>query len=204
MGKESKMDEGLTKELYEGVRKAYSAASKRPTDRHPFPVGRDFAESIGYPKVLLDSLPDKCVEAFTGVSNVSVFAEIPEGSTVLDLGCGAGLDALIAAGKTGPSGCVIGADFSRSMLERARQSAREAGITWLEFQENPAESLSLKDNGIDVALVNGIFNLNPKREAIFKELSRVVRPGGSVFAAELILTKPVISTAPPTKAGWFS
>ena len=113
------MDEGLAKRLYEGVKKAYSSAAERPTEQHPFPVGRAFAESLDYPKELLESLPSYSVDAFAGVSNVSIYAEIPEGSTVLDLGCGAGLDTLIAARRTGSAGRVIGIDFSGSMLDRA-------------------------------------------------------------------------------------
>jgi arsenite methyltransferase len=122
------MDEGLAKRLYEGVRKAYSAAAERPAEPHPFPVGRAFAESIGYPKELLDTLPTCSVDAFAGVSNVSVYAEISAGSTILDLGCGAGLDTLISARRTGPTGKIIGIDFSGSMLERARRAAQEAGL----------------------------------------------------------------------------
>ena len=198
------MDESLARRLYEGVRRAYSAAAEAPEHRHPFPVGRAFAESVGYPGNLLDELPPQCAEVFAGVSNVAVFADIPEGSRVLDVGCGAGLDALIAARRTGPSGRVVGVDFSGSMLRRARKAAEEAGMTWVFFEECAAESLPLKDGEVDVALVNGIFNLNPKRDAIFGELSRAVRPGGHVYCAELILLQERVGAAPPTEANWFS
>jgi SAM-dependent methyltransferase len=198
------MDESVAKRLYEGVRKAYSAAAESPSGEHPFPVGRAFAESIGYPTELLDSVSASASEAFAGVSNVSLYAEIPEGSTILDLGCGAGLDALIAARRTGPAGRVIGVDFSGSMLDRARQAAREAGFSHIEFHESPAERLPLKDAEVDVAMVNGIFNLNPHRAAIFRELSRVVRRGGHVYAAELILIKPIADASPSTEDDWFA
>lgn len=82
------MDEGLAKRLYEGVKKAYSFAAERPTEQHPFPVGKAFAESIGYPKELLETLPAYSVDGFAGVSNISIYAEILTGSTILDLGCG--------------------------------------------------------------------------------------------------------------------
>jgi arsenite methyltransferase len=198
------MRDDLAKKLYDGVKKAYSAAAEQPAARHPFPVGRAFAESVGYPKDLLDSLPAQSVEAFAGVSNVSLFAAIPSGSVVLDLGCGAGLDALIAAQSTGPSGRVVGIDFSTSMLRRAEKAAHEKELAWLDFREGTAESLPLGDKEVDVVLVNGIFNLNPKRDAIFKELFRVVRRGGHVYAAELILTERIVASSPPTEAGWFS
>jgi arsenite methyltransferase len=198
------MDEGLAKRLYKGVWKAYSLAAERPAEQHPFPVGRVFAESLGYPRELLENLPAYSVDAFAGVSNVSVYAEIAEGSTVLDLGCGAGLDTLIAAKKTGPAGRVIGIDFSSSMLDRARRALQEAGQANIEFRESTAEHLPLRDGEIDVAIVNGIFNLNPHREAIFNELSRVVRRDGYVYASELILIAPVAESSPPTEADWFA
>ncbi|MEW6333493.1 MAG: methyltransferase domain-containing protein [Thermodesulfobacteriota bacterium] len=198
------MDEGLAKRLYEGVRKAYSLAAERPEAPHPFPVGRAFAESLGYPKEWLETLPAYSVDAFAGVSNLSVAAEISAGSTVLDLGCGAGLDTLIAARRAGPAGRVIGIDFSSAMLDRARRAAREAGLENIQFRESPAERLPLTEGEIDVAIVNGIFNLNPRREAIFSELFRVVRPGGRVYAAELILAGPTADSSPHTEADWFA
>lgn len=198
------IDESLAKRLYEGVRKAYSAAATRPSDEHPFPVGKIFARSLGYTRELLESLPAPSVDAFAGVSNVSVFADIPEGSTVLDLGCGAGLDTLIVARRTGPAGRVISVDFSRPMLDRARQAAQAAGLSNIEFHESPAEHLPLEDGAIDVAIVNGIFNLSPHREALFRELARVVRTDGHVYAAELILIEAVENSSPPTETDWFA
>jgi len=193
-----------TEQLREKVRGAYSAAAERPQGSHVFPVGRQFAESLGYPKRLLANLPSDCVDAFAGVSNVSVFADIPEGKTVLDLGCGAGMDALIAAQRTGPKGKVIGLDFSEAMLGRARRSLGEAGLTNVVFCQGDAESLPIQTDSIDVALVNGIFNLNLRREAIFRELARVVRTGGAIYAAELVLSKPLPSEKEPSESDWFA
>src|SRR5688572_20229910 len=122
-----------TQHLREGVRKAYSLAAENPQADHPFPVGRQFAESLGYPPETLAALPASAVEAFAGVSNVAILADIPQGATVLDLGCGAGLDSLIAGHRVGPSGRVIGVDFSEPMLARARQAAAEAGCEQVEF-----------------------------------------------------------------------
>ena len=198
------MDEHLAKRLHEGVRRTYSAVAEKPSDSHPFPVGSAFAESIGYPKKLLKTLPALSVDAFAGLSNVSLYAEMPEGSTILDLGCGAGLDTFIAARRTGPAGRVIGIDFSGSMLDRARRALKETGLANIEFCESPAEHLPLRAGEIDVAIVNGIFNLNPNREAIFSELARVVHPNGHVYASELILIEPIANPAPSTEADWFA
>lgn len=190
--------------LRDGVRDAYSAAAKDPKRKHPFPVGRQFAESVGYPPEQLAKLPAVPVEAFAGVSNVAANADILPGATVLDLGCGAGLDSLLAAAKTGPLGKVIGVDFSRSMLDRARLGASEAGFSNIEFREADAERLPIEGASVDVAMVNGIFNLNPMRDAIFRELARVVRPGGVVYAAELILRHSVQKSEAADEANWFA
>jgi SAM-dependent methyltransferase len=182
-----KLDFERAARLRAAVRGACSAAAAAPKGTHPFPVGRSFAESLGYSADELAALPAAAVDAFTGVSNVSVFADLQPGVHVLDVGCGAGLDSLIAATRVGQSGRVAGVDFSADMLRRARQAAAQAAATNLAFCQADAESLPLKSGTIDVALVNGIFNLNPAREAVFAELARVVHAGGSVYAAELVL-----------------
>jgi len=192
-----------TLQLRSAVRRAYSAAAERPTEKHAFPVGRVLAERLGYPAELLDTLPPVSVDVFAGVSNVSISATIPAGSTVLDLGCGAGLDSLIAARRVGPSGRVIGIDFSESMLGRARRAVTLSGVNVMPCRAD-AEHLPLAAASVDVALVNGIFNLNPARSQIFQELARVVRPEGAVFAAELILMEAVAKPDHFTEAQWFA
>jgi SAM-dependent methyltransferase len=190
--------------LREGVQRAYSAVSESPQAEHSFPTGRRFAESLGYPPALLDDLPIEAVEAFAGVSNVSLFADIPAGARVLDLGCGAGLDSLIAARRTGPNGRVIGLDFSQAMVARASLAAQTAGIQHVEFRQADAEQMPIDDTTIDVALVNGIFNLNPARQEIFQELARVMKLGGVVYAAEIILREPLPPDEQADVTNWFA
>lgn len=190
--------------LRRGVRESYSGAATNPRGHHPFPVGDDFALSLGYPKELLAAIPPRSRESFVGVANVSVFAELPVGATVLDLGCGAGLDALIAARRVGPTGRVTGLDFSPAMLALAEQSAAESGLGNLKFICGEAEKLPLADRSVDIVMVNGIFNLNPDRAGVFREIGRVVRPGGLVFAAELVLTGPLKKKRLRRVDDWFS
>jgi arsenite methyltransferase len=195
---------GRTEGLRSRVCDAYSAAAQSPNAKHPFPVGECFGESLGYPRGLLERMPAVALEAFTGVSNVSLFAHLPIGATVLDLGCGAGLDSLIAAEKIGPLGQVLGVDFSQAMLDRARLAAIELRTVNVYFFLAAAETLPIADDGIDVALVNGIFNLNPARERIFRELARVIRPGGNVYSAELILSEPLLRDEDSGEENWFA
>src|SRR5216683_3998871 len=193
----------MTSIIRAGVHDAYTGAAERPSDSHPFPVGRNFAESVGYAAGLLCGLPADCVERFAGVSNISIAADLPAGATVLDLGCGAGLDSLVASRRIGPAGRVAGVDFSQAMLEWARRGACAAGAENIVFCRADAERLPLPDASINAALVNGIFNLNPARECIFHELARVVTMGGAVYAAELILS----ARLPPEQqdaANWFA
>ena len=193
-----------TQHLRTSVQRAYTEAARRPQDEHPFPVGRSFAESIGYPHNLLESLPSVSVDAFSGVSNVAIFADIPEGVTVLDLGCGSALDTLIAARRTGPKGKVISIDFSDAMLARARRAVEQVSLDNVELHLADAEIIPVEDRAIDVAIINGIFNLNPTRDAIFNELARVVRLGGTVFASELILREPLIPNINESETDWLA
>lgn len=189
-------------DLRSAVRAAYSAAADEPAGDHPFPTGRAFAVALGYPDDVLAQVPE-AAEAFTGVSNVSMFAGLRPGNSVLDLGCGAGLDALVAAGRVGPMGQVYGVDFSVAMLGRARRAAEAAKVENVVFAAADAERLPFRDGAFEVALVNGIFNLNPARTAIFRELARAVRPGGSVFGAELVLAGAA-SAGSSNASDWFA
>lgn len=146
-------------------------------------------------------VPTETVQAFAGISCLPCFAEIGRQDRVLDLGCGAGLDSILVARK---AASVIGLDFSPAMLERARKSAASVGAENVEFRLGDAESIPLENDSIDVALVNGIFNLNPSRGRIFEELARVVRPGGLVFAAELVLKGPPPPSTRNGEGDWFA
>lgn len=190
-------------QLRSAVHNAYSAAAERPARKHAFPVGRLLAERLGYPTDVLDTLPPMSVEAFAGVSNLALSAAIHAEAHVLDLGCGAGLDSLILARRVGTTGRVVGIDFSEAMLMRARQAAAAYGVN-VTFCLGDAERLPLAEASIDVAFVNGIFNLNPARAEIFRELARVVRTNGHVYVAELVLQETVSKPDRFTEAEWFA
>ncbi len=198
------MDAETASRLRLGTHQAYSAAAQDPSAEHPFPVGEDFALSLGYSQELLASLPKHAAASFSGVANLHSFAVIPPGSMVLDMGCGAGLDSLIAARRTASTGRVIAVDFSITMLTRARQAVMESASHNIELVHSDAETLPLASDQVDVALVNGIFNLNPRREAIFRELARVMRRGGMLYAAELILKSPLPPEIQSDEQDWFA
>lgn len=180
--------------LRDGVREAYSSAASAPDAPHPFPVGAAFAREVGYS----DEFPALALDAFAGVSNVAVFADLRSDARVLDLGCGAGLDSIVAGRR---ARMVLGVDFSPAMLLRARQAAEGGNVS---FVQADAEQLPLADRAMDTALVNGIFNLNPARDALFHELARIMKPGGAVYGAELILRAPLSEAQRGSTANWFS
>lgn len=193
----------LARARRDAVQAAYSRVAVRPAEPQPFPVGRALAEGVGYTAEALAGVPEAAVEAFAGVAAVSVFADLAPGARVLDLGCGAGLDSLVAARRVGPGGRVVGVDFSATMLERARRAADTAGLA-PSFVRASAERLPCRDAAFDHALVNGIFNLNPARGEIFWELARCVRPGGTLYAAELVLRAPLPAEARSATANWLA
>ncbi len=185
--------------LHDQVRVAYSAVATSPADNRLFACGRQLAEDLLYPKELLDSLPASSVEAFCGVGNVSLYANIKSADVVLDVGCGAGLDTLVAARRAAR---VIGVDFSPAMIVRAQSGLLQAGLAHkVTLLEAEAQSLPLAEASIDVAMVNGLFNLNPFREQAFQELARVLRPGGALYVSELILKEPLEAQA---MSNWFT
>ena len=187
----------------EGVKRAYSAAASEPQKRHPFPHGRAYADSLGYSFDQVSRLPRAALDAFAGVSCLPAFSELEPGDDVLDLGCGAGLDSLIASQTIGRMGSVTAVDFSEAMLARARAAAWEAGAANVECVLSDAEALPFDDKSFDKVIINGLFNLNPGREVIFRELARVLRPGGKAFVAELILTEPLPPEMEVDETEWF-
>jgi arsenite methyltransferase len=140
-------------------------------------------------------VPDATVESFAGVANHWTLGRIDPGAIVLDLGCGAGTDLLIAAQMTGPEGRVIGVDMTSSMLDRARASAQEMGLANVELHESLIESLPLEDASVDVVISNGVIDLVPDKDAVFDEIDRVLRPGGRLQVADVVIHEEVSEDA---------
>jgi SAM-dependent methyltransferase len=181
--------------LRDEIQKTYSAVSAEPEQEFIFPTGRAWAEDLGYPAELAN-VPEESVQSFAGVANPHVLGPIEEGSVVLDLGCGAGTDLLIAAQMVGPTGHVIGVDMTPGMLERARESAAVMGLAErVELHESLIESLPLDDESIDIVISNGVIDLVPDKDAVFAEIDRVLRPGGRLQLADVVIHTEVSEDA---------
>jgi len=181
--------------LREEIRKTYADVSTDREQEFIFPTGRAWAQQLDYPEPELTRVPDATAESFAGVANHWTLGRVEPGSVVLDLGCGAGTDLLIAAQMTGPTGRVIGVDMTPAMLDRARESARQMGFENVELHESLIESLSLEEASVDVVISNGVIDLVPDKDAVFDEIDRVLRPGGQLQIADVVIHHEVSEDA---------
>jgi arsenite methyltransferase len=182
--------------LREEIQKTYTDVSSGPGADFIFPTGRSWAEELGYPQPELSNVPDASVESFAGVANPHVLGRIEEGAVVLDLGCGAGTDLLIAAQMVGPSGHVIGVDMTPAMLRVAAASARAMGLAdRVEVHESLIEHLPLPDGEVDIVISNGVIDLVPDKDAVFDEIDRVLKPGGRLQFADVCIHHEVSEDA---------
>lgn len=153
----------------------------------------------------LAMLPLSAIQRALGVANHLRFADIVAGETVLDLGCGGGIDTILAARRAGPTGRVIALDFLPEMLERTANAAREAGLSTVEPQEGELESIPLPDNSVDLIISNGVVNLSPLKARVMAECVRVLRAGGRLCVSDLTVEQndlpPEILTQPAAWAG---
>jgi len=173
------------------VSEKYTEIANEPEKGAHFHTGKSLAMMVGYPESIIDSLPAGTVESFAGTGNPFSMGELKPGETVLDLGCGAGFDSLIAARQVGASGRVISIDMTPAMLDKARVGASEAGLSNVEFHEAYAESLPVQDKSVDVVISNGVINLCPDKMAVFGEINRVLKPGGRIQLGDMVVHKAV-------------
>lgn len=188
----SRAIDGLdVEELRSAIREEYALVANEPERGFHFHTGRRLASILGYDEEWLSAVPEGTVASFAGTGNPFSIGRLASGERVIDVGCGAGIDSLIASRMVGPTGRVIGIDMTPAMVAKARAGAAEAGANNVEFREGSAESLPVEDGWADVVISNGVVNLFPDKLSGLREMARALRPGGRLQVGDILVQKAV-------------
>ena len=191
-------------ELRGQIQSKYTEVAQEPEKGFHFHTGRPLAQMLGYSPEEIDFLPPPTVDSFAGTGNPRAMRALERGATVLDLGAGAGFDTLLAARDVGPTGRVIAIDMTEAMIAQTTAGARALGLTNVDARVGFAESLPLEDESVDVVISNGVINLTPDKIAVMREIGRVLRPGGRIQIADIVVGRQVPQSAKDNIDLWSS
>lgn len=169
----------------------YRDVALNPETGFHFHTGKPLALMLGYDEDAVDALPSSTVVSFAGTGNPLSLGRLRPGETVVDIGCGAGFDTLLAARQVAPGGRVLGIDMTEAMIEKARLGAEALALTNVELRKGYAEDLPVASGVADVVISNGVINLTPDKPAVMHEIARVLRPGGRFQIGDIIVSRPV-------------
>ncbi len=190
--------------IREGIKTKYSqVATSGAACCFNYPTGMAGIRLQGYPLELVQDFPPKLLESFCGVGNPFSLGPINQGDSVLDIGCGAGFDAFVAARITGPQGRVVGLDVTPEMVDRARAYQALLKLPQVGFQAGEAEALPFPDHDFDVVISNGALNLTLNKEQALKEAHRVLKPGGRFMVADMVLVAALPEGQGDQVANWY-
>lgn len=177
-----------TRKLHDEIQSIYARVAEDPSGDFHFHRGPDYAaEFLGYDRSALAALPRQSTASFAGVANPHLMGPIGDGAVVIDIGCGAGMDLLLAAKSVGPRGRAIGVDMTEAMAEKTRSSALMAGLRNVEVRIGDAMSLPLDEASADVVISNGVLNLTPDKSVAYGEAFRILKPGGRFLYADIVV-----------------
>jgi arsenite methyltransferase len=171
-----------------GIQAKYAKVAASPEGLFQYPTGKAGLKALDYNVELMEAIPDEVAASYCGVGNPFSLGTINEGEAVLDIGCGAGVDTLVAAILVGQRGRIVGIDLISDMLERARENLEKTSLNNVTFQEASAQDLPFPDTSFDVVISNGVFNLIPEKIKALKEVFRVLKPFGRLMIADQVLT----------------
>ena len=173
--------------IQKAIRKKYKKVAKSPAGLFKYPTGKSGLEALQYEAEFIKKLPENVMESYCGVGNPFSLGPICEGEAVLDVGCGAGVDTIVAALMTGPGGKAVGIDVISDMLEKARNNLSMTTLENISFQEASAENIPFADEHFDVVISNGAINLVPSKVKALSEIYRILKPTGRLMMVDNIL-----------------
>jgi SAM-dependent methyltransferase len=188
--------------LRTAIQEEYAEVAACPMKGFHFHTGRLLADRLGYPADRVDALPDPVVESFAGVGNPFSWGDLQPSETVVDLGCGAGFDTVLAAQMVGSAGRVVGVDMTAAMLQKAGRNAGLLGLGNVDLREGYLEELPVADETADVVISNGVVNLCPDKATVLAEAFRVLKPGGRLQIADIVVAKAVPEDAKQDISLW--
>lgn len=189
--------------LREEIQNVYSKVVRDPKKGYHFHTGPEYAaDRLGYSRAELAELPDSVTAPFAGVGNPLAMGVPRQGETIVDIGAGSGMDTFLAAKAIGPSGKVLAVDMTDAMLERGRENVVLTGMTQVEYQKGLAEVLPIPDAVADLVMSNGVINLTPDKDAVFREAFRVLRAGGRLQIADIVVHRDIPPGAREDVAIW--
>lgn len=183
------------KDLRQAISQEYEAVAQTPGKGFHFHTGKCLATIVEYQPEWLEGIPESVIESFAGTGNPFAIGTIVAGESVVDIGCGAGIDSFIAAKMVGPDGRVIGVDMTAAMLAKARKAQDTIECPQLQFEHGFIEELPIADHWADVIISNGVINLAPDKERVLREMHRVLKPGGRLQIADILVQKEVPESA---------